>query len=315
MTTVNIALFCDALIEDEYLNAITSLNQFKLTGYWASAPIGRLEKLEIPYFANQEVLIDRVDAIVLALPAAQQFEIAKATIKNCKHLYIEKPFTSNIDQVDLLLSMQREADVKIQLGAGLRLNEGYLKSNQTPLKPHYLETQNLRSSGIDTSVVLDMMIHDIDIILQLTRSEVRKISAHAVCVYNDTPDMVNARIEFGNGCVASLTANRLAKIPLHTLQAFQKNKATTINFLSSNYPLPDENLQRSILEGTNLDNNQSSSPESTLNRQLHIVQNLISFYESITQNSVPPITLNDGYKALKIAYQIIDKIEERQMES
>jgi predicted dehydrogenase len=271
-------------------------------------------KLNIPVFEDEDLLIDKSDAVIILRSPGQQFEIAKKTVKKLKHLFIERPLITDIDKVDILLSMQREANVKIQIGAGIRLNKEYMELSRKGIKPIYLETQNFSATGKNSasiSVVLNLMLEDLDIVLSLVKSEVQKINAIGVCIVNDTPDIVNARIEFGNGCVATLTAGRISTIDIHASSLFLKDNSIMLDFSGMDHPGHPYSTNRTMVQ------HQATEQPSVINLKtaLDIRNEFISFYEAITKNSIVPVTLYDGYKALKLAYQIIDKIEERGLEN
>ncbi len=306
MTKLNIALFGNDSIGEEYLNMLTSMEQFEVVGYLGNLNHSILEKLNIKHFDSAEELICIADAVVVAMPASLQYEISKQTLKNLRHLYIQNPFTTNIDEAETLLSMQREADVKVQTSAGLRLNKAFSDYNPGKLKPQYIEMQHFHCDAPDVSVILDLMIEDIDILLLLTKSEVRKISANAVCIHGDTPDLVNTRIEFGNGCVANLTANRWAKKEVHYTHLFQKEISGFIDYLNNESVNSSEKALNNTFPVHTSEQHQKKKEQSN-----HLRESLASFYHNIQNNTVPTTSLNESYRALKLAYQIIDKIEER----
>ena len=307
MTKLKIALFIDHTTSNHFVETLLAIDSIHIIGY------GGVERdlNDLKFYEEAGALIEASDAVVMSVIPSQQFELAKFCLKNLKHLYIEKPYTSNIDEAESLLSMQREAAVLVQLGAGLRLNAAYMAANLAQFKPQYIEATHLKMNAGHQSVVLDLLIQDIDLVLQLTKSEVRRISANAVCIANDTPDLVNVRIEFGNGSVANLTANRLADKNEHHLGAFQKNAFSTIDFLAPDTSAVPESAYKIALPS-------KSEPGFDLLTENEIAihrQNLVSFFKSIETNQTPIVTLQDGYRALKLAYQIIDQIEERGLEN
>jgi predicted dehydrogenase len=314
MKKLNIALFCDGTIGEEYLETISSMEQFHLVGYHGSINNAQAQKSMIPFFGDDESLIEQSDAVIILMPPTQQFEIAKKSLKKLKHLFIEKPLTSNIDELETLLSMQREANVKIQMGSGIRATKEFMEFNKKALKPLYIETQNFSTTIDDSSnvpVVLNLMLDDIDIALALVKSEVQKINAIGVGVVNDTPDIVNARLEFGNGCVVTLTAGRISIMDIHSTSLFLKDNCIMLDFTAMQYPdhpisANKTTVQRQATETLNTTHKIKGKED--------ITAELFSFYDCITKNVTPPVTLYDGFKSLKLAYQIIDKIEERGME-
>jgi predicted dehydrogenase len=240
-------------------------------------------------------------------------ELAKRALKKSKHIFIEEPLTTNIEKAEILLSMQREADVKVQVGSGMRLNPSVIETNVFKLKPLYIETQYLTEKESELSVVLDLMLRDIDFVLHLIKSEVRKISANSVSLSGVTSDVVNARIEFGNGGVASLTVNRNAKKEIHTASIFENGNAVVLDFNASIM----ENVPQSAYNLAITKQAEENSNKSTLigHRAEALKVELQSFFNCIIENKNPLVPLSDACRALKLAYQILDKIEERRMEN
>jgi predicted dehydrogenase len=311
MTQLNTALFCDGSLGEAYLKTITTLPQFRITGFCGGADQLLLEHLGLPFFTDPDALIEKSDVVIIVLPKSLQFELSKKTLKNQRHLFIERPFNTRLEEAETLLSMQREADVKIQTGSGLRLNKAYQSLDKSRLKPEYIETQNFQPGNSEASVLLDLMINDLDLVLHLMKSEVRRISANAVNLSNNGPDIVNARIEFGNGSVANLSAQRGASRELHTMRIYQKNTSAMVDFLSTDNTLQPESAYKL---GMQKQASESFMPNDSTPQADLISQALLSFYDSVTNNNLPPVTLNDDHKALKLAYHIMEKIDERVLE-
>ena len=222
-----------------------------------------------------------------------------------------------------MIQLRDEANVKVQVGHVERFNPAFLAAKNIDLRPMFIETHRLAQfnpRGTDVSVVLDLMIHDIDIVLSTVKSTVKKISTSGVAVVSDTPDIANARIEFDNGCVANLTASRISMKNMRKTRMFQKDAYVAVDFLNKDVEVlrmeegSEENplaLQLQLGNGR-VKNIHYQNPvvDKTINS---IKMELILFVDSIMNNTPITVTLDDGYDALNVAYQIIEKIEGREI--
>ncbi len=311
MTKVKIGIFCEGMLGDKYLKAAFPMEQYHYTGYHAVAGPSLSPEIKIPFVGDAEALIDQSDALLIITDPAHQFEIAKKCIKKLKHVFIEKPVSINLEKVEILLSMQREANVKIQVGSGIRSNKEFVALSKKALKPLYIETRNFSAGPYNSDtmpVVLNLMLEDIDIALSLVKSEVQKINAIGVCVVNNTHDIVNARLEFGNGCVVTLTAGRISPMEIHNTSLFLKDNSITLDFLEMEFPDQPHSSNKSALQHQATE---TAGASRTRKEQTSIHNELLSFYDYITKNTSPYATLYDAHKALKLAYQLIGKIDER----
>lgn len=163
-------------------------------------------------FMDEDKLMDACDIIDVVVPTDHHFEVCMAAVRKGKHVFVEKPLTNTIEEAKQLVEMIKEANVKFQVGHVERFNPAYLAIKDMNLNPMFIEVHRLAQfnpRGTEVSVILDLMIHDIDIILSLIKSDVKNILASGVAVMTDTPDIANVRIEFNNGCVANLTSSLL----------------------------------------------------------------------------------------------------------
>jgi len=185
-------------------------------------------------FSSITELLDSIDAVDIVTPTISHFDCAVDAIKKGKHVFIEKPVTNSIEEAEELIKLAHEAGFKIQVGHVERFNPAFLVSKDKINNPMFIETHRLAQfnpRGTDVPVVLDLMIHDLDIVLSIVKSNVSKISAGGVAVVSDTPDIANARIEFDNGCVANLTASRISMKNMRKSRFFQKDAYISVNFL------------------------------------------------------------------------------------
>jgi len=171
------------------------------------------EKYQIKRYTNQDLLIDDCDAVDIVAPTSFHYSLCESALRKGKHVFVEKPLTNTMEEARDLVKLAKESNLKFQVGHVERFNPAFLALQDQALQPMFIEVHRLAEfnpRGTDVSVILDLMIHDIDIILHLVKSNVSYISANGVAVMSDTPDIANVRIEFDNGCVANLTSSRIS---------------------------------------------------------------------------------------------------------
>lgn len=251
---------------------------------------------------SYEELLDSCDAVSIVTSTPTHFELAAKAIKKGRHVFLEKPATDNLETTRQLLSLSAEANVTIQVGHVERFNPGFTAVKPfigTPIvfEANRLAKYNIR--GTDVSVVVDLMIHDIDLLLNVTQSGIKKISANGSKVVSTTADIANARIEFENGLVATLTANRVAPENVRSVKIFQKNTYITVNLLD----------KTALVQKVLTEKNPSSEPEIiekyvTGTPVNAIKMELESFYQSIITNTPVMVSLNDAEAAMKVVREI-----------
>jgi predicted dehydrogenase len=264
-------------------------------------------------FESFDSLLDSVDVIDIVAPTPFHFNYAKQAINKNKHVFIEKPVCTTSKESEELIKLGDLKKVRIQVGHVERFNPAFTKVESEISKPMFIESHRLAKfnpRGTDVSVVLDLMIHDIDIILKTVDSKVKDILSSGVSVISETPDIANARIEFENGCVANLTASRVSLKNMRKTRFFQTGKYISVDFL---------NKESEIIE---IDSDNNAIPIMTLELANGIKKNIVfnkpkikennaildelnSFAESINKNKVPKVNITDGHNALDIALKII----------
>jgi len=274
-------------------------------------------------YASLEELLDDCDAVDIVTPTPSHYELAAKVIRAGKHTFIEKPVTQTISEGKKLLKLAEKQGVKIQVGHVERFNPAFTALHGMTLNPMFIEGHRLAAfqpRGTEVSVILDLMIHDLDLVLHLVQSPVKKVSASGVAVLSNTPDIANARIEFENGCVANLTASRISMKQMRKMRLFQPDHYISLDFLEKNaqivrlfatdaHDLPDtDNLMefdtpagKKWLQLSMPD----AAPVNAIQRELE------TFHEAIVNNTAPMVTLQDGYEALKLAHRILKEIEVR----
>jgi hypothetical protein len=277
------------------------------------------KELGLKAFDSIDELIDEVDVVDIVTPTLNHYDCAVKSLKKSKHFFIEKPITETVAQAKELIKLSEEAGVKAQVGHVERYNPAFLSVRNYIQSPMFIETHRLAEfnpRGTDVPVVLDLMIHDIDIVLSVVQSNIKKISASGVAVLSDTPDIANARIEFDNGCVANLTASRISLKNMRKTRLFQRDAYVTIDFLDKNSEVirmndvaPDfDDPFAMIMDLGNGKKKQIyfEKPESPITNAIQ--EELKTFADSINKNTIPNVTLEDGYLALDVAHQILEKI-------
>jgi predicted dehydrogenase len=278
------------------------------------------DNYNIPIYDSIEKLISEVDAIDIVSTTITHYEIAKKAIDLGIHVFIEKPVCTTLEQAKTLISSKNKTEVKVQIGHVERYNPAIISLKDRKVCPKFIEGHRLttfNTRGNEVSVMLDLMIHDLDLVLQLVGSEVRDVQANGVCVVNDTPDICNARITFENGCVANLTASRISMKQMRKLRVFQENEYISIDFLKKESQIVKlEDLEdRDETQYMTID---TASGKKILNVEIPevkennaIVDELNDFYNAIQNDSPVSVDLEAGMKALELAYRIEAEIKKR----
>ena len=199
-----------------HIRLLLELNdKFEFVGFYDPSDnnaAAAIESYNIKRFETIDELLDAVDCVDIVTPTISHFDCASKALRKSKHVFIEKPVTETVEEAKILSDLAHEAGVKVQVGHVERFNPAFQAAVPFLNNPMFIETHRLAQfnpRGTDVPVVLDLMIHDLDAILSVVKSGVKRISASGVSVVSDTPDIANARIEFDNGCVANLTASRI----------------------------------------------------------------------------------------------------------
>ncbi|MBP6022179.1 Gfo/Idh/MocA family protein [Ferruginibacter sp.] len=274
------------------------------------------EKYNIPRYTETEKLIDACDALDIVAPTSFHFELCEAAIKKGKHVFVEKPLANTMDEARALVKLAKEANIKFQVGHVERFNPAFLSLKEYNLSPMFIEVHRLAQfnpRGTDVSVILDLMIHDIDIILSLVKSSVNYISANGVAVMSDTPDIANVRIEFDNGCVANLTSSRISMKKMRKMRVFQKDAYIGIDFLEKKTEIiklntPDDKNVFTFDIETNSGKKTVAIASPNIPEVNAIKMELEEFRDAILNNTDTPVSVVDGFRAMDVAHQILEKI-------
>jgi predicted dehydrogenase len=275
-----------------------------------------IKKFGLIRFDDMSSLLDAVDAVDIITPTQFHFPVCEAALRKSKHVFVEKPLANNMDEARQLIKLVGEAKVKFQVGHVERFNPAFQALKNKELNPMFIEVHRLAQfnpRGTEVSVILDLMIHDIDIILHLVKSQVKHISASGVAVMTDTPDIANVRIEFYNGCVANLTSSRISMKKMRKIRLFQKDAYIGIDFLEKKTEIiklkteEDEELFSFDIETPNgLKTIAVENPE--VGEQNAIKAELTAFRDAIINDTPTVVSEHDGFIAMEVAHQILEKI-------
>ena len=305
-----------------HLKLLNQSEKFDLVGFYDSDEI-ESKKIEEEFgfksFPNVESLIAASEMVVVATPTSLHYESAKKVIKAGKHLFIEKPITQTVSEAEKLRDLAREHKVRGQVGQVERFNPAFMAIQDKIHNPMFIETHRLAEfnpRGTDVSVVLDLMIHDIDIILSVVKSEVKSVSASGVSVLSETPDIANARIEFENGCVANLTASRISLKRMRKARFFQRDAYISVDFLDKkcevvrmkDAPIEPDDFAMILTNAEGI-KKQIYFENPTVKNNNAILDELESFAEAIKADRTPGVPLKQGTEALRVAMMVIENFK------
>jgi predicted dehydrogenase len=305
-----------------HLKLLNQSSKYELVGFYDSnveAAKNIASEFGYKNFQTAEELIAACDMVDVVTPTLFHFETAKKVLEAGKHLFIEKPITKSVEEAETIRELAKKNGVRGQVGQVERFNPAFTAVNHQIDNPMFIESHRLAEfnpRGTDVSVVLDLMIHDIDAILSVVNSKVKTVTANGVSVISNTPDIANARIEFENGCVANLTASRISMKNMRKSRFFQKDAYISVDFLEKKSEVvkmkdapenPDEfamiltnaeGVKKQIyFENPEIDNNNA------------ILDELETFAEAINTNTTPIVTLAQGTEALRVAMQVIENFK------
>ena len=306
-----------------HIKLIREIPEYQLVGLYdpnAENADFATKEYGIPAYKDVESLIDDCDVIDIVTPTLSHYDCAVQAIRQSRHVFIEKPITNTVEEARKLIKLSDEANIKVQVGHVERYNPAFIAARPYIDRPMFLEGHRLAQfnpRGTDVSVVLDLMIHDLDIVLSTVKSGIKNISASGVAVVSDTPDIANARIEFDNGAVANLTASRISVKNMRKVRFFQKDAYISVDFfekesevirmkevkgevdpLSITMDLGDKGMKQIYFDKPKVEEINAIKTE------------LADFSQSIIKNTTPVVTIHDGYNALEAAHIILDKMQQ-----
>ena len=266
------------------------------------------------YFDSIEKLIEAVEVVDIVTPTLSHYECAMKAIAAKRHIFIEKPITSTVEEAEEIYHLLETNHLKGQVGHVERFNPAFLAAKSSIENPMFIEVHRLAEfnpRGTDVSVVLDLMIHDIDVLLSVVHSPVKHIEASGVAVISKSPDITNARIEFENGCVANLTASRISMKNMRKSRFFQRDAYISVDFLEKKVEVvrmkdaPEHpNEYDMILQNAEGEHKQIYFEYPEVQPSNAILDELETFADAIEHNTTPVVTFLQGTEALRVAREI-----------
>lgn len=325
MNKVNIGVIGTGHLGRFHTKILNSLERVQFVGVYDIDTMRGTEvakEFGTKYFNNLDELLKETDAVSVATVTSVHHQVAKKCLEKDINVFIEKPITATIEEAEELVKIASERELKLQVGHIERFNPALLAVEKYISNPLFIQSDRLAQfnpRGTDVAVVLDLMIHDIDIILSLIQSNVSKIDASGVSVVSDTIDIANARIEFENGAVANVTASRISQKKMRKMRLFQKDAYVSLDFnsgVSEVFRLIDSEVSIDSAHINFGEMGIGSKKKKIIYEQPEVLEinalkyELDLFIDSILKNTQPAVSGSDGLKALRVADEIISKIEQ-----
>ena len=282
-------------------------------------------EFDTKYFENLSDLLERIDAVSLVVPTTFHYALAIDILDRGKNLLIEKPITETVKQAEEVLSLAKAKNLILQVGHIERFNPAFKMIEDLALEPKFIESHRLAQfdpRGTEVAVILDLMIHDLDLILTLVKSEVKSIEAAGVSVISDSEDIANARLTFQSGCVANITSSRISARPLRKMRLFQKNSYISLDFLQRSVEIyklmdvgsiPKEEKDKKTLVG-NIPTGEVGKTivyeKPEIKSEDMLTSEIKSFLDAVKNRTHPKVSGEDGKRALKLALEIVNKAKE-----
>lgn len=303
-----------------HLNNWRDIKDVELVGFYDpndSAAQEVSEKYQLARFVEAGTLMDTVDAVDIVAPTNFHFDLCKLAMRKGKHVFVEKPLANTMEEARELVKLAKESNIKFQVGHVERFNPAFLAVQNLSLNPMFIEVHRLAEfnpRGTEVSVILDLMIHDIDIILSIVKSEVKNLSASGVAVMTDTPDIANVRIEFNNGCVANLTSSRISMKKMRKMRVFQKDAYIGMDFLNKKTEIiklkTPQDVDAFSFDLETPHGKRTIAIANPLVPEVNAIKlELEKFRDSINNNTPVVVSEVDGFRAMDVAHQILQKIK------
>lgn len=291
---------------ETHIKLLKGISDFELAGFYDSDETYKdnvARSLNVKSFNSVEELLDVVDVVDIVKPSISHFDYAVNAIKHSKHVFIEKPVTNTVDEAKQLLELAEEANVKVQVGHVERFNPAFKAALPYISNPMFIETHRMIEfdpKKANIPVVMDLMSHDLDIILSVVNSNIKKIRAKGVEVIGNTPDIVNAVVEFDNGCLANLTASRISLKNERISKFYQKDAHIKIDYLAQ---------ETSLFSLKKNGKTEICSKQLKINKGNAVKKELEEFALAIINNTTPKVGIHDGSVMLDAAYQVAEKMQ------
>ena len=300
-----------------HINCIKQIEKYELAGFYdQDVETSRQVAADtnVKNYTSIDKLIDDVDVVDIVTPTIAHFACASKAIEKGKSVFIEKPIVATVEEANKLIELAKKANVKVQVGHVERFNPAFIAAQPHIDDPVFIEVHRLalyNPRGCDVPVVLDLTVHDIDILLTIVKSPIKSVNASGVSVVSPTPDIITARIEFDNGAVANLTTSRISLKNMRKFRIFQNGAYITMDFLEkkADVELGPFDMTLNLADGTT----KKISVEELETNQINAIKTeLERFHDAIVNNTEPPVTIEDGVEVLKVAYQILEEIDNHQ---
>ena len=315
--TIRIGVIGVGHLGNFHVKRLKEISGISISGIYDNNPI-RTDEISNQYnvklFSSLQALLEISDAVSIVAPTPYHFEIANLALDKDCHLFIEKPITDNIEHAGLLLNKAEKLNKIIQVGHIERFNPAFMVLKNLDIQPRFVEAHRLAEfnpRGNDVPVILDLMIHDLDIILSLVKSEIKDIRANGVKVVSSTVDIANARLEFENGCVANLTASRISQKVMRKMRLFQEEDYITIDFhngIFEEYKIcnspPTEDINDQVIELAGKEKKYVLYRKPEVPKHDALKEELIHFANSIQNAQKPETDGQSAAKALGLALEI-----------
>lgn len=308
-----------------HINCLKQIEKYQLVGFCdqdSNTAAKVAADMVVKNYESIDELVDSVDVVDIVTPTIAHFACASKAIAKGKNVFIEKPIVATVEEANELVKLAKEANVKVQVGHVERFNPAFIAAEPYINDPLFIEAHRLamfNPRGCDVPVVLDLTVHDIDILLTIVKSKIKSIGASGVSIVSPTPDITTARIEFENGTVANLTTSRISLKNMRKFRIFQKGAYITMDFLEKKadvVKIEDVNGVPGPFDMT-IDlpggiSKKISVEELEINQINAIKTELERFHDAIVNDTEPPVTIEDGVEVLKTAYLILDEISKHQ---
>ena len=308
---------------EHHARIYSELSQAELVGIFdldLDKSKSKAEKYKTTYFKELNELLEKVEAVSLVVPTSSHYEVAKKILDRNVHILIEKPITETVQQAEELIQIAKNKNLTLQVGHIERFNPALWAVENIKLEPKFIESHRLSSfkeRGTDVAVILDLMIHDLDLVLYLVKDKIKSVEASGVSVIAETEDIANARITFEKGCVANVTASRISARPMRKLRIFQKNAYLSLDFLEKSaeiYELVEIPRTKIPVDKTVVGEIPAEKLGKTIiYRKLETKQEdmltseLSSFLQAVAEKIPPLVTGKQAKQALELALLIREK--------
>ncbi len=325
MSKINIGVIGTGHLGNLHTKLLKEVNNCEIAGIHDADPT-KAQKVanehHVSVYDTVESLIKKVDAVSIVATTSAHYNLVKKALEQGKHVFVEKPITAKISEAEEIVALAESRNLKLQVGHIERFNPALISLEKYNLAPMFIQTDRLAQfnpRGTDVAVIHDLMIHDIDIILSLIKSEVKDIKASGVPVVSENIDIANARVEFENGAVANVTASRISQKKMRKMRIFQKDAYIALDFISGVsevYRLVspgEDNLEHFLSFGEMGvgDNKKAVVYEQPQQKNVNALKyELQLFIDAISNDTTPVVSGRDGLKALIVADQITNIIRE-----